>query len=682
MLPNMHDVERQPSEARRACWRRRFRRLAWTGLVLSLVVLFGRHLLLAWVVAPVAGVAFGTPVDVDQAACAPTCRLDLSNLRIGEKEDAFLTTGPVEARYRLWHSLFLGPYVEKLHAEGLTVNLAQAPQGKIRLPRFRWFRRHRRREDIEDVERFLLRDLQFEGCTVAYDKPGSPLRFRVENVSASLPELREGQSGRIEAEGDLDELSAGPLLLAGGTIKGYCALTYDREMDLLDSQFSFVAQGLNGTLGGSSIAGLTVELSGTTQEVRGRGYRQDLHLALSQQGQPLGTVSIVGYSMKGLAGSDLTVRLGAEPELVNLVLAGVGLPELAEPRLELAVRGRFPRPNEAEVSLAVNLELGGETVADLDLVTRSPLPPLLQPARFSVTGERLAIDRLLAAYRQLRPDHPETGSSEPAREVVATGQPSPLPKLDGLLLPPALLDLDLRGVSYGELTGTLTGHAMVQGQQAELTDSEVHLGDGTVDLAGSIDWRTSPLKYQTAVQAAGLAFGPVARTFLAPDDGRIEGRLDTLQLDVRGTDPNVASHLSALDGTLNAQLSGLEVADLRSLRRTIHKYQLAGLGNLRFSEASLAARAAGGTFQLGRLLLNGPSGRAELTGSVGLVDRQLDLTLDAGLGPDLAADLRSSKRLKYYALLLQPRDGLACLPMPLALKGTLDNPFPTLGAIR
>ena len=73
---------------------------------------------------------------------------------MGDADDAFLTTGPVEARYRLWHSLFLGPYVEKLHAEGLTVNLAQAPEAHVRLPRFRWFHR-RRREDIEEVERFL-----------------------------------------------------------------------------------------------------------------------------------------------------------------------------------------------------------------------------------------------------------------------------------------------------------------------------------------------------------------------------------------------------------------------------------------------------------------------------------------------------------------------------------------------
>lgn len=651
-------------------------------MVLSLVVLFGRHLLLAWVVAPVAGVAFGTPVDMDQAACAPTCRLDLSNLRIGEEDDAFLTTGAVEARYRLWHSLFLGPYVEKLHAEGLAINLAQAPQGKIRLPRFRWFRRSRR-EDIEDVERFLLRDLQLTGCTIAYTKADSLLRFRLENVSASLPELRQGQSGRIEANGQLAELSVGPLRLAGGTIKGYCALTYDREMDLLDSQFSFAAQGLNGTLGEAAVSDLEVEFSGTTQEVRGRGYQQDLRLVLSQHGQPLGTLSIVGYYTKSLAALDLTARMTAEPELVNLVLAGTGLPELPEPRLGFAARGRFPRPNEAEVSLAANLELDGETVADLDLTTHSPLPPVFQPARFRVTGERLAIDRLMAAYRQLRSQRTQAAVPAAPTATAAAASPVALPNLDKLALPPALLDLDLRGVSYGELAGALTGHAMVQGQQAELTDSKARLGDGTMDLSGAVDWQTSPLTYWARVQGAGLAFGPVSRTFLAPEDGRIEGRLDSLQLDVHGTDPGAASRWSAFGGTVEAQLSGLEVLDLKSLRRTVRKYQLAGLEDLRFAQASLVAQAVDGKVQVHRLFLDGPSGRAEMTGSIGLADRQLDLTLKAGLGSRLADDVRQSKKLTYFALLLQPsEDGLACLIVPLALKGTLDHPLPTLGMVR
>jgi len=651
-------------------------------MVLSVAFLFGRHLLLTWVVAPVAGVAFGTPVDMEQASCAPTRRLDLSNLRVGDADDAFLTTGPVEARYRLWHSLFLGPYVEKLHAERLTVNLAHSPKTHVRLPRFRWFHRHHRREDVEDVERFLLRDMQFRDCTIIYARADSPIRFRLEHVEAGLPELRQGQSGRIEVQGQLAELAVGPLTLSGGTLRGHCVLTYDREMELLGSEFDLMAENLVGTIGEANLEGLTLTFSGTMKQAWGRGYEQDVRLDLSRAGRTVGTVALAGYFTGNLATLDLTVRLTAEAELVNLALVARGMSTLAAPRLELAVRGHFPRPGEAEVSLATNVELGGETVADLDFVTRSALPPVFQPARFRVTGERLAVDRLLAAYEHLRSDRSPApvavgGAAEPPAEPAA---PAAAPPFSLSSLPPAILDLDLRGVSFGDLLGTLTGQAMVQGQQAELTSGHAQLGDGTLDLTGALNWGDSAQGCRVNAQAAGLAFGPISRQFLVADAGRIEGQLNTLQVDLHGGSLGNPAWREALTGTVSAELSGLELKDLKSLRRAAHKYRLPGLADLRFDQASLAGRVGAGRLQLDRVSVHGPSGWAELAGAVGLTDQALDLKLDAGLGEGLARDLRRSSKLGYLAFFLQPRDGFACLLAPLSLRGTLGSPALALGS--
>ncbi len=632
--------------------------------------LFGRHFLLTWVVGPVAGVTIGTPVGMGEASFVPTRRLDLSDLRLGDPEDAFLTVGPVEARYRLWRSLFLGTYIERLHADGLTVNLAQTPKGKVRSLRFRWLRRFRFKEDIEKTEPFLLKDMSLRNGTLIYARAGSPLRLRIEKVEATLAELRQGESGRIESRGEVAEVAYGSLRLVSGQLQGYCELRYDREMNLLGSEFSFVAENLSGTIGAAALDDLTLVLAGTTEYVRGRGYEQDVQIRLSRRGQALGSVSLVGYFTKNLATLDLTARVGIEAELANWLLAGWNLPPLDAPRFELAARGHFPRPGEAEVSLATNLELGGETVVDLDLSTRSPLPPVLQPARFRVTGERLDLDRLTAVRRTLRRAKGRAVASAPLEAVAATdvaAEPAPLPRL---VLPPAILDLDLRGVSFGDLAGTLAGQAAVEGTAAEISACRLQAGDGTLDFAGRLDWETEA--FRANIQGRSLDFAPFSRQFLTGNAGRIEGRLESLSAEVSGRGLGEPDW-TVFAGTFQAELEGLAFHQLEALRDAARKTKIKGLDDLRFDRATLAGHAAEGRLHLAPLALYGPSGRAELAGQIGLADQSLALTFEAGLGPELAKSLRRSS-YSYLAYLLQARDGFMYLPVPLSLGGTLSQP--------
>ncbi|MDX9980087.1 MAG: AsmA-like C-terminal region-containing protein [Lentisphaeria bacterium] len=640
-----------------------------------MIFLFGRHFLLTWVLGTVAEVTFDTPVGMGEASFVPTRRLDLSDLRIGDPENAFLTVGPVEARYRLWRSLFLGTYIERFHAEGLTVNLAQTPKGKIKVRshHFRWFRRFRHKEDIEDNVPFLLKDISLRNGTLVYARDDSPFRLRIENLEMTLGELRQGDTGRIESRGEVVEVAYGPLRLVSGQVQGFCELRYDREMDLQGSEFSFTAEDLSGTFGGVVFDGLTLVVAGTTQN-HGRGFGQDVQIHLSRRGQALGSVSLVGYFAKNLARLDLTARVGIEADLANWLLAGWNLPPLEAPRFELAARGHFPRPDEAEVSLAANLELGGQMVADLDFSTRSPLPPVFQPARFRVTGERLDLDRLMAVRRALRKARRKTAASAPAETETATAaatdavsEPVPLPQL---VLPPALLDLDLRGVSFGNLAGALVGQAAVQGTTAEISSCRLQSGEGTLDLAGRVDWETEA--FRANIQGRSLDFSPFSQQFLAADAGRIEGRLESLSAEFSGRGLGEPDW-TVFAGTFQAELEGLAFQQLEALREAARKTNIKGLDDLRFDRASLVGHVAGGRLHLAPLALHGPSGRAELAGQIGLVDQSLALTLEAGLGPDLAKGLRGSA-YSYLALLLQPRDGYMSLPVPLSLGGTLSQP--------
>jgi hypothetical protein len=418
-------------------WKRHLRRLAWTLTMLGLCFLFGRHLLLTWVVAPVAGLALGTSVDVSQASCAPTSRLDLSDLRVGEADNVFIQTGPVEARYRLWRSLFIGPYVERLHATNLTVNLANAPQEKMRLPRFRWFRR-KHKEDIEDAEPFLVRDLVLTNSTLLYESDDSPLHMRLEDASVNMPEMRHGTPGQFSVQARIARLDVGPLSLDGGEISGTCTMSHDREMDLQWNTYRFQASNLSGTLDGTSLQGVSLTVEGSGRMQRGRGFRQDITLTFAHDGDPVGTVELSGYYSKNLRGLDVTARLDVGPEFANAALAKLGLPAQAAPHVSVAARLDFPQPGQGRLDAAINVETSGETIADLDLSITSPVPPILQPVQVRITSERLAIDQLLAIYQPsddqpdeadqpVPPIDSEQAASHPDEALPAPGHPRPGP---------------------------------------------------------------------------------------------------------------------------------------------------------------------------------------------------------------------------------------------------------------
>jgi hypothetical protein len=643
-------------------------------MVFGLCFLFGRFLLLSWVVAPIAGMALGKTVDMGQASCAPTRRLDLSNLRIGEADQAFLTTGPVQARYRLWRTLFIGPYIEKLHAQGLTLNVANAPDQHIRLPRFRWFRK-KHKEDLEDEEPFLIRDLALSDSTVVYEQDGSPLRLRLEDVAVRLPEMRHGATGRLEAEATVARLEIGPLCVSSGALRGYCEMVHDREMELQTSTFAFTVGDLAGDLGGVPLSGFSLALDGRIRQDRGHGFRQDLCLRLMRDGRSLGTLRADGYYSSNLVWVDMTVRAALEPELANLVLARMGAVAQPDPHLALAVRVRFPKSGVGAVSAACTVRTAGETILDLDLHTRSPLPPVLQPARIRVTGERLAIDRLLAFRKDSRErtDAPAVTTRDGSAPGVALSTAAKR-VLSALSLPPAVLDLDLRGVSYDTFQGDLSGTVQVQGRHAGFAPLAAHLANGTMQGTLDVDWSREEPTVAGAVQAGNLDLGLLTAAWLDEGDGRVGGKLARLDLSFQTRGTSTQDLLNGLSGTVSLDLSSLELEDLKSLRRTARKYRLDGLRHLRFEEGKAVGRVENGRLVVDEGRLAGASGRIDLSGSLGLTDQRLDLTLDAGLGSRLAKELRHMPKYGYLEMFLQSRDGYAYLPAPIPLGGTWHDP--------
>jgi hypothetical protein len=646
----------------------------WTAMVLCVCFLFGRFLLLSWVVAPMAGLVLGKSVDMAQASCAPTRRLDLSNLRIGENDQTFLTTGPVEARYRLWRTLFIGPYVEKLHAQGLTVNLANAPKKRIHLPRFRWFHK-KNKEDIEDEEPFLIKDLVLANSTVFYQRDGSPLRLRLEDVSVRLPEMRQGATGRLEAQARIVQLEIGPLHVSSGDLRGYYEMVHDREMDLRASTFHCTVGNLAGDLGGVSLAGFSLVLDGRIKLERGRGFHQDLRLSLVRDGRSLGTIKADGYYSDYLNWFDMTFRVALEPELANLVLVRLGLPAQPDPSLALAVRLRFPKPGVGDVSVACTMRTAGETILDLDLGARSFLPPLLQPARIRVSTERLALDQLLAIRKESRTDRKDTNAGPSDSPASGTSLPEVTERLlSSLSLPPAVLELDLRGVSYGELQGELAATARVQGRHVVLSPCVARVANGMAQGNLTADWGQGKPAFAGDVQAKNVDLGLLAASRLDEGDGRVTGQLKQLNVSFQAAGDSTQELLNGLSGTVSLDLGNLQLEDLKSLRRTAHKYRLDGLRHLQFDQGRAAGRVENGRFVFDEGRLAGTSGRIDVSGYLGLADERLALELDAGLGSILRKQFRRVPKYGYLAMFLHSRDGYAYLPAPIPLGGTWSVP--------
>lgn len=291
------------------------------------------------------------------------------------------------------------------------------------------------------------------------------------------------------------------------------------------------------------------------------------------------------------------------------------------------------------VPLALSGQLGSEpgaaALGPMEAVlgrAKLLLTPDLEAGRISASGT-LRIDEL---ENVLDPALPLRGG---AVELEGLGMIFEGTRLFGRAILDRLLVAGPRG------TIELSGTAVVRGHVVRLEDGSALVGGERVALEGSYDLDSGTARVQSSTQGARL--GPLLAAFadgvplegtLASNAGlELSGGIETLRgqgrLDVR---PGQIRGFSLLRPVLG------ELAALPALLAASRGKDLSRFEQESFEELSADFRIDGGKLSTENLLLRYASGLAELRGSVGLVDRALDLRGRLELAREVDAELGKS----------------------------------------
>jgi hypothetical protein len=210
----------------------------------------------------------------------------------------------------------------------------------------------------------------------------------------------------------------------------------------------------------------------------------------------------------------------------------------------------------------------------------------------------------------------------------------------------------------------ITGIAIARGHQILLQDAVALVGGERVALSGTYDLDTGTARVQSSTQGAklgalvgALADGVPLEGTLASNAGvELAGGLETLRgqgrIDIR---PGQIRGFSLLRQVLG------ELAALPALVAAAKGRDLSRFEQESFEELSADFRIEGGRLSTENLLLRYADGLAQLRGSVGLVDRALDLRGRLELSREVDAELGKTKG--------------APTVIPIAhIAGTLDAP--------
>ena len=188
----------------------------------------------------------------------------------------------------------------------------------------------------------------------------------------------------------------------------------------------------------------------------------------------------------------------------------------------------------------------------------------------------------------------------------------------------------------------LSGSAVARGRTIVLENGSALVGGEKVALGGSYDLDSRKARVTSSTQAAKLgallgAFAegvPLEGTLASNADLELAGGIDTLhgqgRIDIR---PGQIHGFSLLRQTLG-ELAALPALIARAKGKDLSRFEEES-----FEELSADFRVDGGKLSTENLLLRYAHGLASLHGSVGLVDRALDLSGKLELGREVDAEL-------------------------------------------
>lgn len=367
---------------------------------------------------------------------------------------------------------------------------------------------------------------------------------------------------------------------------------------------------------------------------------------------PAAGVFSLDLDVEGTAGGPMT--LAGTAGVKGLVLArGNERGEPTDVRLDLAAA---LDPAQAVVDLSrFRAEVAGQSV---DLTAKAGYGAAPPRVDFRLTSPELLADPFLA----LLPPAGEGAPEEPA------GAESPAPaEAKEPEAPPvdAVGDLEIGRLGAGGLAlEGFRAHVELLGGKLTVKPLEAQVYGGKLQAATGADLTTPGPAFEADVTLAGTQLAKLLPALSPALENTMTGVVDlTAKASGRGGD------LEALTADLQAEAKDGKILNHPLVQRFAELFKVKELETLNFYSLKLDAGAAEGVGTVRSLVLNGPDVQATGTGTVGLVDKALDLKLAVALPRRIAARL-----VRRDEVLDAITDEQGWSRVPLRLTGTTDAP--------
>ncbi|GAB6064659.1 DUF748 domain-containing protein [Deferrisoma palaeochoriense] len=367
---------------------------------------------------------------------------------------------------------------------------------------------------------------------------------------------------------------------------------------------------------------------------------------------PAAGVFSLDLDVKGTAGGPMD--LAGVAGVKGLVLArGADRGEPADVRLDLAA-GLDPAQSVVELS-RFRAEVAGQTV-DLTATARyGATPPRVD---FRLTSPELLADPFLA----LLPPAEEGAAAPPAgaepQAPAAAGEPA-APPLD------AVGDLEIGRLGAGGLAlEGFRAHVELLGGRLSVKPLEARVYGGELQAAAGADLASEGPAFEADLTLVGTQLAQLLPALSPALENTMTGVVE-LEAKASGRDGD----LEALTADLRAEAKDGKILNHPLVKQFAELFQVKELETLNFYSLKLDAGAAGGVGTVRSFVLNGPDVQATGTGTVGLVDKALDLKLAVALPRRIAARL-----VRQGEVLDALTDEQGWSRVPLRLTGTAEAP--------
>ncbi len=399
-------------------------------------------------------------------------------------------------------------------------------------------------------------------------------------------------------------------------------------------------QAREGRLRSDASAGALAGLSAASIEVRGSVQREVGNAPLRA------VVSVGGEGLRGSAGGPA-----------------------AEVRLD--ARGSW-RPGRADLETLALRARGAERVlAAVDLSGSLALPPTAGRSDVVLTSDILDLDALAAMLGQAKDaakDEAPAAPVEPRGETPAEIGPFDTGAAE------VVAAVSLKDVRYGQARHDLELKGVLRQSVLTLDPLQCHLAGAAFRGRAQANLAVAGLEYTVEVAAAEpFAVGPILAVAAPSLKDTVQGEVTHLQAAFAGQGTTTAAWQRHLRGPLRIEGREVVLQNVPALQKLSRLWSAPEFERLQIAEMTLAAHVQDGAIHLDSFQESAPEHTLSAQGRLGF-DQSLSLDLILGVGGSLQQRLQERRGFQPLLRTFVPRGAHVVSPVPISLKGRLDEP--------